>query len=78
MSYDDPEDPTADPSTEPFRARTIVVRWWRDGRDRQRVLRGTIRDISGKPLGGFSSIERLFGLLRRLLDPPDNSGPRDD
>lgn len=63
--------PTPDVEGAAPRARTFVVRWWRDsgGTEEEERLRGTVRDISGPSVGAFHGFESLVALLRRHVAP---------
>lgn len=54
------------------RARTLVVRCWREGSVADgTVLRGTVRDLSRGPAVGFEGFDRLVELLGGVLDAGD-------
>lgn len=65
--------PDATPGQPPDRppARTLLLRIWRERSDGpDPVLRGTLSDLSGRPLGAFASVAALGALLVRLLSRP--------
>ncbi|HEV2817116.1 MAG TPA: hypothetical protein VGW40_07850 [Allosphingosinicella sp.] len=51
---------------------TLIIRWWHESgargqSEKDRALRGTVRDLMGRTLGSFAGIEALFHLLRRIM-----------
>lgn len=51
-------------------ARTLLLRIWPEHDGPEPGVRGTLSDLSGKPLGAFASIQALWALLARLLSQP--------
>lgn len=51
-------------------ARTMLLRIWSERDGPEPVIRGTLSDLSGKPLGAFASFQALWALLARLLSQP--------
>lgn len=51
-------------------ARTLLLRIWSEHDGPEPVVRGTLSDLSGKPLGAFASFQALWALLARLLSQP--------
>jgi hypothetical protein len=49
---------------------TLLLRIWTEQDGAEPLVRGTLSDLSGKPLGAFGSFETLRALLARLLSQP--------
>lgn len=49
---------------------TLLLRIWTEQYGAEPVVRGTLSDLSGKPLGAFGSFRALRALLARLLSQP--------
>jgi len=67
---DDGAADTDDPP--PASSFTLIIRWWHESGaqgpgEKDRALRGTVRDLMGRTLGSFAGIEALFHLLRRIM-----------
>lgn len=63
MANDRSPEPLPDHDAAARRARTLVIRWWRDSRDGR--PRGTVRDLASGQLGAFDGFDALVALLRR-------------
>lgn len=50
--------------------RTLLLRIWSESDAPEPVVRGTLSDLSGEPLGAFGSFQALWALLKRLLSQP--------
>lgn len=77
MDDDDHSQANGQLRVEPARARTVIVRWWHDDPRDPLHCRGTVRAITGEPLGSFDEFGELVALLRRLVMPPGPSAPDD-
>lgn len=53
----------------PERTRSFVIRiWFESSADDAAVLRGTVAELGGRPIGAFSTVEELSALFMREIN----------